>query len=99
MATYMLLQNFTEQGMRAVKDTTKRAEAVRAMGKKIGVNVKDVYWTLGPFDVITIYDAPDESTATTFALSVAHAGNVRCQTLRAFNADEAGKILTKMAQL
>ena len=97
MATYIVLQSFTDQGIRAVKDTTKRAEAIRGTAKRMGANVKDVYWTLGQYDVITIYEAADEATAAAFVLSLASAGNVKCQTLRAFSADEADKILAEMA--
>ena len=96
MATFMLLGKFTDQGLRAVKDTTKRAEDVRAMGKKIGVTVKDVYWTLGQFDVVVFVDAPDEAAAAALSLSVGVLGNVHYQTIRAFTADEANKVLGKM---
>ncbi len=97
MATYLVLGNFTDQGIRAVKDTTKRAEALRAMGKKVGVTVKDIYWLLGQYDVLTVVDAPDEASMTAFGLSAGTLGNVRTQTLRAFSAEEMGKILGKMA--
>lgn len=96
MPTYMVLENFTDQGIRAVKDTTKRADAVRAMAKRMGASVKDVYWTLGGYDVVTIFEAADEATATAFVLSLASAGNVKCQTLRAFTAAEADQILAKV---
>ena len=99
MATYIALQNFTDQGIRAIQDTTKRAEAVRAMGKRMGTTVKDVYWTMGPYDVVTIFEAADEATATAFVMSIVSAGNVTAQTLRAFTADEADKILGKMTRL
>ena len=98
MATYILLGSFTDQGIRTIKDTTKRAEAVRAMGKKIGVTVKDLYWTLGQYDVAAILDAPDEAAATSFALSVGALGNVRTQLLRAFTEKEIGPILGRMAK-
>jgi uncharacterized protein with GYD domain len=98
VATYILLGSFTEQGIRNVKDTTKRAEAVRAAGKKLGVNVKDVYWTLGQYDVAAILDAPDEKAATSLALSIGSQGNVRTQLLRAFTEKEIGPILAGMAK-
>jgi uncharacterized protein with GYD domain len=97
MATYIVLGTFTDQGMRAVKDTTKRAEALRSIGQKVGVTVKEVYWMLGPYDVATIVEAPDEASMTAFGLSVGVLGNVRTQTLRAFSADEMSKILGRMA--
>ena len=97
MATYIVLGSFTDQGMRAVKDTTKRADAVRGIGKKVGVTVKEIYWTLGPYDLVVIVEAPDEASVTAFSLSVSTLGNVRYQTFRAFSADEVGKILGRMA--
>jgi uncharacterized protein with GYD domain len=97
MATYIVLGNFTEQGIRNVKDTTKRAEALRGAGRKLGCTVKDVYWTLGQYDVACIVDAPDDASITALGLSIGALGNVRTQCLRAFNADEIGKILGKMA--
>jgi uncharacterized protein with GYD domain len=95
MPTYILLGNFTEQGIRKVKETTQRAEALRTMAKKVGVTVKEVYWTLGQYDVATILEAPDEASVTALGLSIGALGNVRTQTLRAFNATEIGQILGK----
>ena len=96
MATYIVLVNFTDQGIRNVKDTRKRAENFKEAAKKLGVTVKDVYWTLGQYDVVTIVEAPDAATVTALNLSVASLGNVRTQTLAAFSAIEIGGILDKM---
>ena len=96
MATYIVLGNFTEQGIRAVKDTTKRAEAFKTLAKQNGVTVKEIYWTLGRYDNVAILDAPDEAAVTALGLSMGSAGNVRTQTMRAFSADEMGKILARM---
>ena len=97
MPTYIVLGNFTDQGIRAVKDTTKRAAALRDLAKKVGVTVKEVYWTLGQYDVATIVEAPDEASVTAFGLSAGALGNVRTQTLRAFSADEMAQILSRLA--
>ena len=97
MATYIVLGSLTDQGMRAVKDTTKRAEDIRGIGQKVGVTVKDVYWTLGQYDVVLLVEAPDEASVTAFSLSVSVLGQVRSHTLRTFTADEMGKILGRMA--
>ena len=97
MPTYILLGTFTDQGIRAVKDTTKRVEKVRDMAKKIGVTVKDAYWTQGAYDVALVLDAPDEATIAALGLSIGALGNVRTQTLRAFTATEIGSILGRMA--
>jgi uncharacterized protein with GYD domain len=96
MATYVLLASFTDQGIRNVKDTTKRAEAFREMAKKVGATVKDLYWTLGQYDVVTILEAPDAATVTALGLSAGALGNVRTQTLPAFSPAEMGTILKKM---
>ena len=96
MATYISLTNFTDQGVRSVRETTKRADGVRDMAKKFGVTVKDLYWTLGSYDVVGIFDAPDDASITAFALAIAGGGNVRTQTLRAYNKDEMNGILAKL---
>src|SRR5678815_5196100 len=88
MPTYIMLSSFTDQGVRAVKDTTKRAEAARKAAQKLGATVKDFYWTLGAYDLVLIVDAPDNATATAFGLSVGALGNVRTQTLTAFAPEE-----------
>ena len=97
MATYVLLLNFTDQGIRNVKDTTKRAEAFKRIADKAGGKVKEVYWTLGQYDGVLIFEAPDEPTATALGLSLGSLGNVRTQTLRSFSAEEIGRILAKMS--
>jgi uncharacterized protein with GYD domain len=96
MAHYVLLSNFTDQGVKAVKDTVKRAEAFRQMAEKSGVTVQALFWTLGQYDVVVVAEAPDDNTATALSLSVASLGNVHTQTLKAFDAEEMKKILTKM---
>jgi uncharacterized protein with GYD domain len=96
MPTYIVLGNFTDQGIRHIKDTPKRAAAVREMAQKLGITVKEIYWTLGAYDVATILDAPDEASVTALGLSIGALGNVRTQTLRAFAADEIGRILGRM---
>jgi len=97
MATYIMLANFTEQGIRNVKDSVKRAETFRELAKGAGVTVKDLYWTLGQYDIVAIADAQDEMTVTALGLTLAKAGNVRTQTLRAFSATDMTKILAKVS--
>ena len=97
MATYISLCSFTDQGIRSVKDTTKRADAVKEAAQKFGANMTQIYWTLGKYDLVVITEAPDDESATAFALGIASAGNVRMQTLRAFSKDEMNVILGKLA--
>src|ERR1700687_5356346 len=98
MATYIGLNTFTDQGIRNIKDTTSRADAVREVAKKFGVNIKEIYWTLGSVDIVTILDAPDEASVSALEFALASQGNVRTQTLRAFNKEEMKGILSKMTQ-
>jgi uncharacterized protein with GYD domain len=97
MATYIMLGKFTDQGIKNVKDTTKRAEAFKEMAKAAGVTVKDVCWTLGRYDVVAVLDAKDEVAATALGLSLGKAGNVHTETLRAFSAAEMSEILSKVS--
>jgi len=96
MATYIVLGQFTDQGIRNVKDTTKRSGALRDAAKKLGASVKSVYWTLGAFDVVTIIDAPDDESITALLFSIGILGNVRTQSLRAFEADQIERVLGKL---
>jgi uncharacterized protein with GYD domain len=96
MPTFIALCSFTDQGIRSVKDTTKRADAVKEAGKKFGVNMSQIYWTLGGYDLVTIVEAPNDEAATAFMLAVGSAGNIRSQTLRAYSRDEMNGILGKL---
>ena len=96
MATYVVLANFTEHGIRSVKDTTRRADAFRALAKTFGITVKDIYWTLGRYDIITTIEAPDEVSVTALGLTLDKSGNIRTETLRAFSQADMGAILEKV---
>jgi uncharacterized protein with GYD domain len=96
MATYILLASYSEQGLKGIKDTVKRTEAVRDLAKKAGVSMKESYWTLGQYDVVAVFEAADDETMTAFSLSIAKLGNVKTQTMRAFSATEMAAILAKM---
>jgi uncharacterized protein with GYD domain len=96
MATYIVLANFTEQGIKNVMDSPKRSDAVKAMAQKLGVTMKDIYWTLGTYDIVVTCEAPDDAAMTAFGLSIGKLGNVRTQTLRAFSAAELTGILGKV---
>ena len=96
MATFIGLVSFTDQGIRNVKETTKRAEAVKQLAAKAGVKVKDIYWTLGQHDLVVIWEAPDAETLLPLLFALGAQGNARTQTLRAFNAEEIGKVISRM---
>ncbi len=96
MPTYVVLANYSDQGIRNIKDTLKRADTVKEMAKKAGVTMKETYWTLGQYDVVSVFEAPDDASMTALGLSIGKLGNVRTQTLRAFSADDMKGILAKV---
>ena len=96
MTTYVSLLQFTEQGVRNVKDTIKRATAATADAEKMGVKLKEAFWTMGAYDLVLLLDAPNDDAITTFALKLASQGNVKTQTMRAFRKEEMESILAKI---
>ena len=96
MATYIVLSRFTEQGIRTIKDTTKRADAVREVARKMGIDTKSLYWTTGKYDVVATFEAPNDEAMTALSLAIGSQGNVTTQTLRAFGKDELSGILGKL---
>jgi uncharacterized protein with GYD domain len=95
MPTYISLTNWTEQGVRGYKDTLDRANAAAEAAKGMGGTVKDVYWTIGPYDLVVVAEFPDDETGTAFLLALGSQGNIRTTTMRAFNSDELAEILKK----
>ena len=96
MMTYVVLATFTDQGIKNAKESPKRAEAFRQMAKTFGVTVKDIFWTQGRYDIVTIVEAPDELSATALNLSLGALGNIRTELLRAFSSEDMMKIVAKM---
>jgi uncharacterized protein with GYD domain len=96
MATFVSTITFTQKGLEAITGTTKRAAAFRAEAEKIGVKITNIYWTLGPFDGLMVFEAPDDETATAAALQLASKGNVHTSTVRAFDAAQIEKVIAKM---
>lgn len=96
MATFITSIKYTQQGIKGIDDTTKRAAALKASAKKFGAKVKEIYWTLGDHDGMLIFEAADDETATTLLLHLGSLGNVHTTTVRAFTAAEMDKILAKV---
>jgi uncharacterized protein with GYD domain len=97
MATYISLVQFTDQGIRAAKETTQRVAEWAAKVQSMGISIKQMYWTLGQYDQVCVFNAPDDETAASVLLSADMLGNIRTQTLRAFTGAEMEKILAKIA--
>ena len=95
MPLYVILGKYTDQGVRNAKESLKRAEAFKDLAKTFGVTVREIVWTQGRYDVVTIVDAPDESSFMSLALSLAALGNVSTESLRAFSQDEMRSVIEK----
>lgn len=96
MAHYVMLLKFTDQGIRNVKDTTKRATAFQEMAGKMGAKVSSALWTMGQYDLVIHAEAPDDETIAAVSVKGASLGNVSVETLRAFTASEVDGILKKV---
>ena len=96
MPTYVVLLNWTDQGVKSAKETVKRYEQGKAAFKDMGVTFRDTYWTVGPYDVVSTIDAPDDETLSAALLTLGGLGNVRSTTMRAFSADEMTGLIGRM---
>ena len=98
MATFITTIKFTELGLEDIRKSPKRAKAMKSAAKKMGVKVKEIYWTLGESDGLLIFDAPDDETATAAMLFLSRQGNVRTTTARAFDSSEIEKVIGLLAK-
>ena len=95
MPTYVLLIDWTQQGVEGFANSVDRYEAARGDFEKMGVSFKSIYWTLGSHDIVGIIDAPDGETLAAALLKLASQGNLRTTTLRAFSAEEMRGVIAK----
>jgi uncharacterized protein with GYD domain len=93
---YVILLNWTDTGVANVKDTVNRYHAAKEMLESKGGSFEAVAWTIGPYDLVSIVDVPDEETGAAFNLQLAASGNLRSVTMRAFNENEMSSIIKKM---
>jgi uncharacterized protein with GYD domain len=93
MAKFIVLTNWSDQGIRKVKESPARLDQVRELGKKYGCTLTDFYMTVGAYDMVVTVDAPDDESAAKFLIAIAAAGNVRTTTLKAFPEDAFRKIV------
>src|SRR5215468_10117618 len=96
MPTYVVLVKWTEQGIRNVKDTVTRTEQARAAAEQSGGRLIGSWWTQGAYDIVAVFEFPDDETASAAALAVGMAGNARTQTMRAYTAEEMQRIIQKL---
>jgi uncharacterized protein with GYD domain len=95
MAKYITLYQFTDQGIKNYEGTVQRSKDATAAVEKMGGKLLSINWTIGPYDLVSISQFPDDETATAFNLKLAAAGNVRTTTMRAFDSDEMTRIIGK----
>ncbi len=98
MPTYVLLVNWTDQGIRNVRETVQRADrgVLEQLKQKYGTQVERIYWTVGPYDLITIVEAPDDESVSAMVLDLGSLGNLKTTTLRAYDRDAMSGILERM---
>jgi uncharacterized protein with GYD domain len=96
MPTYITLMNWTDQGVRSAKDTVQRRDQAESLAQKYGASIEQVYWTVGPYDLVTIIEAPDDESATAMLLELGTAGNLRTTTLRAYDRDEMSRLIQRL---
>lgn len=95
MPHYISLVNWTEQGIKNVKESPKRADAVNALASKLGAKM-EIFYTMGKYDLIAVTEAANDETAMQLLLELGRLGNVRTQTLKAWTPAEATKVIAKL---
>jgi uncharacterized protein with GYD domain len=93
MGLYISLVNWTDQGIRNIKDSPSRLDGARQLAKKYGCEMTQFFMTIGPFDMVAMLEAPDDEAAAKFSLALGSAGGVRTTTLKAFSEDAYRKII------
>jgi uncharacterized protein with GYD domain len=96
MPTYVALFDWTDQGIRNVRDTVDRYDRSTDLAQKHGVSFEQVYWTVGPHDLVGIFEAPDDESVSAFLLELSSAGNLRTTTLRAYDREEMRGVLGRL---
>jgi uncharacterized protein with GYD domain len=96
MPTYVVLMNWTDQGIRTARETVQRRDRVDALVQRHGARIEQVYWTMGSHDIVTILEAPDDESATAMLLELGTQGNLRTTTLRAYDHDEMQGIIQRI---
>lgn len=92
MAMYLMLLNWTDQGIRNIKESPKRMDAAKKLAKDFGGEIKTVYMTQGNFDLALVAEMPNDEKTASFVLKLGSLGNVRTTTLKAYSEDDYRKI-------
>ena len=84
MTTYIMLANWTDQGVQHVKDSPRRLDLAKKALKDMDGEFKSFFLTMGDYDIVAVYEAPDDAVAARFNLQLGMLGNIRTHTLKAF---------------
>jgi uncharacterized protein with GYD domain len=96
MPTYVALMNWTDQGIKSVTESVQRRDQADALAQKHGATIEQVYWTMGPYDLVCVLQAPDDENATAMVLELGSAGNLRTLTLRAYDREEMSDVIGRI---
>jgi uncharacterized protein with GYD domain len=96
MPTYVVLVNWTDQGIRNVKQTTERTDHGGEIAQKHGLELKQAYWTVGAYDMVSVFEAPNDEAISAHLLEIGSLGNIRTTTLRAYDEQEMSGILQRL---
>ena len=96
MPTYVVLMNWTDQGIRTARETVQRRDQADSLAERHGARIEQVYWTVGPYDIVAVFEAPDDESITAFLLELGSAGNVRTTTLRAYDREKMSGIVQRL---
>jgi uncharacterized protein with GYD domain len=96
MPSYVVLMNWTDQGITNVRDTVQRNERSQELQDKHGVSLQQTYWTVGPYDIVAIAEAADDESISAFFLEIASQGYLKTTTLRAYDREEMSRILDRL---
>ncbi|MCD6249916.1 MAG: GYD domain-containing protein [candidate division Zixibacteria bacterium] len=99
MQKYITLVSFTEEGVKNLKNTCRRAKAFSEKVKKKGINIQQTFWTFGRYDIIHMFEAPNDEVAAAMSFTLGSLGNVRTETLRAFAIEEMTDIVADVHEL
>jgi uncharacterized protein with GYD domain len=96
MPRYVVLVNWTDQGIKNVKHTTERMDHGGQIAHKHGLKVEQAYWTVGAYDMVCVFEAPDDEALSAHLLEICSLGNIRTTTLRAYDEEEMSGILRRL---
>jgi uncharacterized protein with GYD domain len=96
MATYIMLANWTDQGLRAIADGPRRLDTAKKTLEEMGGHFRALYMTMGQFDLVGVYDAPDDAIAARYILLLGQLGNVRTVSMKAFPEEAYRQIVNSL---